>query len=103
MFKTERSAAYRRVCRGFVQSLIINNTACENQSRGCIVTGSSDRDQDLLLPLSYSGSYAKSKLKLIRIGIVNDSKKSKKAATIITNCAQRYDNADKSAQDQFSI
>lgn len=56
-----------------------------------------------LLYDSYSGSYAKSKLKLIRIGIVNDSKKSKKAATIITNCAQRYNNADKASQDHFSI
>ena len=56
-----------------------------------------------LLYDSYSGSYAKSKLKLIRIGITNDAKKTKKSATIITNCAQRYNNADKASQDHFSI
>lgn len=56
-----------------------------------------------LLYDSICGSYAKSKLKLIRIGIGNDAKKTQKSATIISNCAQRYNAADRSAQDKFSI
>ena len=56
-----------------------------------------------LLYDSVCGSYAKSRLKLIAIGINNDARKTLKAGNIISNCAHRYNRADSTAQDQFSI
>lgn len=53
--------------------------------------------EQTLLYDSISGSYAKSRLKLIRLGIHEDARKTKKASSIINNCAARYYNADRSA------
>ena len=56
-----------------------------------------------LLYDSICGSYAKARLKLIVMGINNDARKTLKAANIISNCARRYNRADRAAQDHFGL
>ena len=58
--------------------------------------------EQTLLYDSLSGSYAKSKLKLIRLGIVSDARKADKCANVITTCAQNYSQSDRKAADIFS-
>ena len=58
--------------------------------------------EQTLLYDSLSGSYAKSRLKLIRLGIASDSGKAAKCAKVITACAQNYTLSDRKAADIFS-